>query len=216
MQEITVHKGECFEHVFVGEPLDMKIIQQAGSRVRIHVIDLQGVESRICVEQVGEGCKTEIFGLVYPVVASTDASSMAQGTIHTRVRHLVKGGESVQLLKFALDGHSKGDFFGELYIAPDAQQTSAQQTNRNLLLSEHAVMRTRPQLEIYADDVKASHGASTGQLDESSLFYMQQRCIDPETGRKLLLQAFLNEVVDTIDDVSVREDICARLNSALG
>jgi Fe-S cluster assembly protein SufD len=106
-----------------------------------------------------------------------------------------------------LDDNSRGRFIGDLKIAPDAQQTEAHQTNRNLLLSETAEMRTQPQLEIYADGVKATHGASTGQLDESALFYMQQRGIDKQKARQLLVNAFMKEVVETISDEKVKSDV---------
>lgn len=200
MQEVVVHSGESLERVFLSQPVDLRITQEAGSRVRLHVLDFEGVNAHIEIDQVGEGCDTEIYGLCYLRSPEKGCPQGREGVIHTAVRHLVGGGRSSQLIKFALDGEAKGEFFGQLYIAPDAQQTEAYQTNRNLLLSDDARMRTRPQLEIYADDVRASHGATTGRLDESSLFYMQQRCIDPEKGRKLLLEAFLREVTDTISD----------------
>lgn len=203
-EQITVHSGETFEKVLVNESVDLHITQEAGSHVRLHVVDLAGCDSHIRIDQTGTGCETEIYGLCY---LSTSSSS----SLHTHVRHLVGGGKSTQLVKFALGGESKGAFFGELYIAPDAQQTEALQTNRNLLLSDKAEMRTRPQLEIYADDVKASHGASTGQLDESSLFYMQQRGISPEVGRQLLIEAFLNEIIDTIQDEKLVESLHSML-----
>lgn len=87
------------------------------------------------------------------------------------------------------------------------RKTEAHQTNRNLVLSENAEMRTRPQLEIYADDVKATHGASTGQLDESALFYMQQRGIDKQKARQLLVGAFMKDVLQSISDESLREQL---------
>ena len=95
---------------------------------------------------------------------------------------------------------------------PDAQQVEAYQTNRNILLSRQAEMTTEPQLEIYADDVKASHGATTGQLDDSALFYMQQRCISRETARKLLLCAFFDDVVRTLSDEKLQEDILEKIS----
>jgi Fe-S cluster assembly protein SufD len=94
-----------------------------------------------------------------------------------------------------------------LKIAPDAQQTIAHQTNRNLLLSDDAEMRTLPQLEIYADDVQASHGATTGQLDTSAIFYMQQRGIGKQKARQLLVDAFIKEVINTIEDTSLRQSL---------
>ena len=116
-----------------------------------------------------------------------------------------------QFIKFVLDDQAQGSFQGELKILPDAQKVSAIQTNRNLLLSEQATMRTQPQLEIYADDVKASHGATTGQLDESALFYMQQRGIDPATGRKMLINAFMQDIIDQISDEQLREQVRQQL-----
>ena len=133
----------------------------------------------------------------------------------THVHHNVGGGESKQLIKFVLDENAKGEFFGELKIAPNAQKTEAHQTNRNLLLSDTAVMRTRPQLEIYADDVKATHGASTGQLDESALFYMQQRCLSEQTARRLLIGAFMKDVLETISDDAQREQLVQAIDGVV-
>ena len=116
------------------------------------------------------------------------------------MHHDIGDGVSRQLIKFVLDDAAKGEFLGELVIRQDAQRVDAQQTNRNLLLSKTATMRTRPQLEIYADDVKASHGATTGQLDESALFYMQQRCIAPDEARKMLLRAFIMDIVEKVPE----------------
>ncbi|KAB4030920.1 Fe-S cluster assembly protein SufD, partial [Bacteroides uniformis] len=89
-------------------------------------------------------------------------------------------------------------FAGLVLVRPDAQHTSSQQTNRNLCATRDAHMYTQPQLEIYADDVKCSHGATVGQLDESALFYMRQRGIPVREARLLLMFAFVNEVIDTI------------------
>ena len=91
-----------------------------------------------------------------------------------------------------------GAFAGLVLVRPDAQHTSSQQTNRNLCATRDAHMYTQPQLEIYADDVKCSHGATVGQLDESALFYMRQRGIPVREARLLLMFAFVNEVIDTI------------------
>ena len=179
MDTMVLHKGEVFERVFVNEAVDLQIDQEAGSHVKIHVIN---APFSITVNQLEEGCKTEIYGLEH---------------LHGEA---VGGGTSNQLIKFVLDDHARGHFIGDLKIAPDAQQVEAHQTNRNLLLSENAEMRTQPQLEIYADDVQATHGASTGQLDESALFYMQQRGIGKQKARQLLVGAFMREIVDSIGD----------------
>jgi Fe-S cluster assembly protein SufD len=192
---MKVSKGDIFERVFVNEEVHLQIDQEAGSHVKIHVIN---APFSITVNQLEEGCKTEIYALEN---LHAEDSVLAE----THVTHFVGGGTSNQLIKFVLDDNARGRFIGDLKIAQDAQQTEAHQTNRNLLLSETAEMRTQPQLEIYADDVKATHGASTGQLDESALFYMQQRGIDKQKARQLLVNAFMKEVIETISDEEMRE-----------
>ena len=187
---MKVSKGDIFERVFVNEEVNLQIDQEAGSHVKIHVIN---ASFSITVNQLGEGCQTEIYAL-------ENLHGEENVTAETHVTHAVGGGTSNQLIKFVLDDNARGRFIGDLKIAQDAQQTEAHQTNRNLLLSETAEMRTQPQLEIYADDVKATHGASTGQLDESALFYMQQRGISKEKARQLLVGAFMKEVITAISD----------------
>ena len=201
--DMRISKGEIFERVFINEEVNLQIDQETGSHVKIHVIN---ASFSITVNQLGEGCRTEIYGL-------ENLHGDEHVTAETHVTHAVGGGTSNQLIKFVLDDHSHGSFSGDLKIAPDAQKTEAHQTNRNLLLSENAEMRTRPQLEIYADDVKATHGASTGQLDESALFYMQQRGIDKQKARQLLVNAFMKDVLATISDEKIREQL---LNSIDG
>ena len=224
MSEIIIHSGETFEKVFLNESVNLHFVQEAGSHVKIHVLNMPfdnsitrnidiskqscplEAKNNIVVEQVGEGCSTEIYALAY-------LHGDEQVTAETHVTHAVGGGTSNQLVKFVLADRARGSFIGDLKISPDAQKTEALQTNRNLLLSEDAEMRTRPQLEIYADDVKATHGASTGQLDESALFYMQQRGIDKQKARQLLVNAFMKDVLATISDEKIREQL---LNSIDG
>ena len=202
MDTRVLHKGEVFERVFVNEPeVDLHIVQEAGSRVKIGIVsnDLkqpQTTSNKITVEQAGEGCETEIYVLAF-------LRGDEQLTTETHVKHAVGGGKSNQLIKYVLDDNARGYFIGDLKIAPDAQKTEAHQTNKNLVLSETAQMRTRPQLEIYADDVQATHGASTGQLDEAALFYMQQRGIGKQKARQLLVNAFMQEILDILSIDSV-------------
>ena len=206
MSVITLHSGETFEKVFLNEPeVDLHIVQEAGSHVKIHLINLETsgsrdveISNKIVVEQQGEGCVTEVYALAY-------LQNEECVKTETHVQHSVGGGVSNQLIKFVLNDNSHGRFIGDLKIAKDAQKTEAHQTNRNLLLSETAEMRTQPQLEIYADDVQATHGASTGQLDKSALFYMQQRGISKEKARQLLVGAFMKDVIATINDETLRE-----------
>ena len=215
IQHITLAAGETREFVFINEPnTHWHIVQEENSSLRVHVIYLSENEqnaewkSTLTVEQNAPHCRTEIYamGLLH---------QSQQAHLLTRVYHNIGGGYSSQVLKFVLDDHAKGSFRGELKIQPNAQQTEAYQTNRNILLSRHAEMLTEPQLEIYADDVKASHGATTGQLDESALFYMQQRCIDRDTAAKLLLCAFFNEVIETLTDTQLQEELVEKINRIL-
>lgn len=211
----TIAAGETRELVLLNEAnMDWHIVQEAGSILRVHMLYLSKDDvdaqwqSSLTVEQNGAGCRSEIYGMGL-------LHDSQQAHVRTRVIHNIGGGYSSQIIKFVLDDQSKGSFRGELKILPDAQQTEAYQTNRNILLSHQADMLTEPQLEIYADDVKASHGATTGQLDDSALFYMQQRCISRDVAAKLLLQAFFEEVVGTLSDENVREEIARKIQDIL-
>ncbi|MGZ5056529.1 MAG: Fe-S cluster assembly protein SufD, partial [Methylobacter sp.] len=117
---------------------------------------------------------------------------------HTRINHLKPYGVSREIYKGVLDDRARGVFQGRVIVDIDAQKTDSQMNNRNLLLSDDAEADTKPQLEIYADDVKCSHGVTVGQLDEKSIFYLQSRCVDEETARNMLTFAFANEMVDKI------------------
>ena len=201
MDTKILHKGEIYEHVFLNEPeVSLHIVQEAGSRVKIHILNFSSAVNNIVIEQTGKGCKTEVYGLAY-------LRGEERVSTETHVLHVVGESVSNQLIKFVLDDNAHGHFVGDLKIVKDAQKTEAHQTNRNLLLSETAEMRTQPQLEIYADDVQATHGASTGQLDEAALFYMQQRGLSKQKARQLLVNAFMKEVVDTISDEALREQL---------
>ena len=212
---ITLLPGQTRELVFINE-VDMHrhIIQEAESVLKLHVICLAQDQSdaqwhaNLTVEQNGAGCRTEIYSMAL-------LHHDQQAHLRARVIHNIGGGYSSQVIKFVLNDHTKASFQGCLKIQPDAQQTEAYQTNRNILLSRHADMLTEPQLEIYADDVKASHGATTGQLDEAALFYMQQRCVDRATASKLLLQAFFDEVLRTLTDEGVREELNQTIENIL-
>lgn len=119
---------------------------------------------------------------------------------HTRINHNKPHGISRELYKGILDDRARGVFQGRVVVAEDAQKTDSNMNNRNLLLSADAEADTKPQLEIYADDVKCGHGVTVGQLDDKSIFYLQSRAIDEETARNILTFAFANEMVDKISD----------------
>lgn len=130
---------------------------------------------------------------------------------HTRINHLKPHGISRQLYKGVLDDKARGVFQGRVVVAEDAQKTDSQMNNRNLLLSNDAEADTKPQLEIYADDVKCAHGVTVGQLDEKSIFYLQSRCVDEETARNMLTFAFANEMVDKVKIKSLHDLILGQV-----
>ncbi|MBI1183561.1 Fe-S cluster assembly protein SufD [bacterium] len=115
---------------------------------------------------------------------------------HTVVDHRLPNCESNELYKGVLNGYSTGVFNGKIFVRQDAQKTNAYQQNRNLLISDHATINTKPQLEIWADDVKCSHGCTVGQLDEEQLFYLRSRGIDTNSARALMIYAFASEIVE--------------------
>lgn len=126
---------------------------------------------------------------------------------HTRIDHLAPLGTSREYYRGVLDGSSRGVFSGKVIVHPGAAHTDAHQSNRNLLLSRQAEVDTKPQLEIYADEVKCTHGATVGQLDEDSLFYMRSRGLDEEMARSLLVYGFANDMIDRVPVPELRARI---------
>ncbi len=135
---------------------------------------------------------------------------------HTNVDHTIPHAESNELYKGILADQSRGVFNGKIFVRQDAQKTNAFQQNNNILLSEDATVNTKPQLEIWADDVKCSHGCTVGQLDEEALFYLQARGIDKTQAKGLLLYAFAGEVLEKIETESFREYCDALIQERLG
>ena len=122
---------------------------------------------------------------------------------HTYVNHLVSNCMSDENYKYVLDDKSTGVFNGRVIVQQDAHKINDYQHNGNVLLSDFAKINSKPELEIYADDVKCSHGSTTGQLDEDALFYLQTRGISKEKARKVLVSAFVIEVLESIDNKKV-------------
>jgi Fe-S cluster assembly protein SufD len=126
---------------------------------------------------------------------------------HMIVDHAQPRCNSHEYYNGILEDRSKGVFHGRILVRPDAQKTDAKQTNKNLLLSENATIDTKPQLEIYADDVKCTHGATVGQLNDESVFYLRSRGIGPETARRMLIHAFAAEIIDRVRCAPVRAEL---------
>lgn len=145
----------------------------------------------------GEGINAHLNGLY--LVSGT---SLVDN--HTVVDHRKPHSYSNELYKGVMDENGKAVFNGKIFVRPDAQKTNAFQSNRNILLSESSNIHTKPQLEIWADDVKCSHGCTTGQLDEEALFYLRSRGIPHDTARGMLLNAFGSETLEGIHDERIR------------
>lgn len=167
--------------------------QAATSVYNSAVITLSGgiVRNNLSTVLAGKGADAHYYGL-YCVNGKTLVDN------HTLVDHAVAHCTSNELYKGIMDDKSTGVFNGKIMVREDAQKTLAYQSNRNILLSNNASINTKPQLEIFADDVKCSHGCTTGQLDEESLFYLRARGLDKDQARALLLYAFAGEILDKI------------------
>jgi Fe-S cluster assembly protein SufD len=126
---------------------------------------------------------------------------------HMRVEHRKPHCASHELYKGILDDQARAVFNGRIYVHKGAQKTDAKQTNRNLLLSAKALVQSNPQLEIFADDVRCTHGSTTGELDADALFYLRTRGLDRAAARGLLTYAFASELVETIDVPALRDDL---------
>ena len=127
--------------------------------------------------------------------------------ITTLMQHKHPESKSNQHIKGILQKKSSGVFQGKVIVSKDAQKTDAFQFNQNLLLSETAEVNAKPELEIYADDVKCSHGATTGELDEQMLFYLRSRGLNKEDAKKLLIEGFINELFDDIGNKDLKEKL---------
>ena len=190
--------------------LQRDIRVEAGQRTDMVLIVMPGVscDVKLDVTLAGEGSEANIYGAY---VCGADE----RVKIAVDMRHDVPHCNSRQLFKGIAGGASKVDFYGKIIVAQDAQKTEAYQENHNILLSDDAKVDTKPQLEIYADDVKCSHGATIGRLSEEEQFYMRSRGISLEDAKVLQMISFLAPVLDAIPDPRQREDISRQLESAI-
>jgi Fe-S cluster assembly protein SufD len=142
-------------------------------------------------------------------------AGLEEANIVTTIDHAAVGGTTSELIKGVAGGRGHGAFQGKITVREGAQQTDARQTSRNLILGRRAVIDTKPELEILADDVKCAHGASVGALDEAALFYLHARGIPTDEARRLLVEGFLREPVEGIADPTIREHLLRRLSLRL-
>ncbi len=175
------------------------VTQGRASRFTSHAISLGALLARddIDVQLAAPGVECNLNGLYM-------AGGRQHVDTHSRVDHLQPHGTSNEFYKGVLDGHGRGIFNGKVIVHPDAQKTDARQRNQNLLLSDDAEADTKPELEIYADDVKCAHGATVGQLDADSVFYLRSRGMDETAARSLLTYAFASEIIDRVQLPAIR------------
>lgn len=187
-----------------------EIYQKNSSRVNTFTFTLHGklYRNNLHLQLDGEGIESHMYGL-YLLNADTLADN------HTVVDHKKANSFSNELYKGIMDDNSKGVFNGKIFVRPNAQKTNAFQANRNIILSDKAMVNTKPQLEIWADDVKCSHGCTTGQLDEEALFYLRSRGLHKDTARAMMLYAFAGEVLNYVKHPVLKEYIDALISDRL-
>jgi Fe-S cluster assembly protein SufD len=197
-------QGETGENFLLNRE---QVSLQRDARFHINTLSLNGnwIRNELSISLEGPNAHAGLNGLFLPVQQQTVDN-------HTRVDHKAAHCESRELYKGMLRDQSTGVFNGKVFVHPDAQKTNAYQSNANILLSDEAQMYTKPELEIYADDVKCSHGTTTGQLDEAAVFYLKARGIGEENARRLLTNAFLSDVLEEVKHAAVRDFVLRDLS----
>ena len=197
---ITVPQGQLVRDIRIS----------AGQKTDLVLLVYPGVSCDIKLDIIlaGEGAEANIYGAY--ICAGQEKVKIAVD-MHHKVPHC----NSRQLFKGIAGGTSRVDFYGKIIVAKDAQRTEAYQENHNLLLSDGAKVDTKPQLEIYADDVKCSHGATIGRLNEEEQFYMRSRGITLEDAKVLQMISFIAPVLDNIEDAQEREEVKCQFEEAI-
>jgi Fe-S cluster assembly protein SufD len=187
---LIVGPGENFEQVWLptADDVQVKRVQialEASAKARIFVLNTAPVYGRIELEvSLAEGANFELFG-------ANMGAGLSTNEIVTNVKHIGEGGRSRQTIRSVLNGKAVGSYLGKVEVARGAQKTDAEQSVKAMLLDRGATANAKPELEIFADDVKCAHGATVGELDAMQLFYAESRGLDPATARALLLEGFV-------------------------
>lgn len=213
-QDVAVAAGETHRHAMVvgGDAPELHRIRLTiapGARGELFVVVAGEDYTRVeCEVTLGEGAHFELGGV-------TIGGGNAVREIVTRLRHAAPAATSHQVVRSVHWGEATGNFLGRIEVAREGQQTDAEQDFKGLLLSRGACANARPELEIFADDVKCAHGAAIGQLDEMARFYMAARGIAPDAAKALLVQAFLADALAALDDEEQREALFAAALASL-
>jgi Fe-S cluster assembly protein SufD len=208
---LTVGAGESLEDVWLPGCDDVQLRRVTlalgeGSKARIFALNIAPVYGRIELEvSLAEGAEFELFG-------ANIGTGLSTNEFVTNVKHIGIGGRSRQIIRSVLNGKAVGSYLGKVEVARGAQQTDAEQSVKAMLLDRGATANCKPELEIYADDVKCAHGATVGELDAMQLFYAESRGLDPASARALLLEGFVMGLWDSAKD---RDAICTAARDAL-
>jgi Fe-S cluster assembly protein SufD len=188
-----------------------QVHQLKDSNFTINTITLQGtlVRNNLNIEVQGEGCETNLNG-IYLGAAKNHIDN------HTMVDHLKPNCNSNEVYKGILDDQSVGVFNGKVFVRRDAQKTNAFQQNNNILLTDDAVINSNPELEIYADDVKCSHGCTIGQLDDEAIFYLRARGVSKRSAINLMITAFVKDALDRIGVPALKNYIDTTIDTRFG
>jgi Fe-S cluster assembly protein SufD len=215
-EEISVGQNSRFDFCKIQDTLNIievcntSIKQESSSHVNTFTLTLEGtlIRNNLSISIDGEKCESHFHGL----------SLLKGDTIgdqHTVVDHRKPNSFSNELYKGVMDGRSRSVFNGKIFVRPHAQKTNAFQSNRNILLTDQATINTKPQLEIWADDVKCSHGCTTGQLDDEALFYLQSRGIGKEDARAMLLYAFAMQTTELVSNTALKAYVDSLISGRL-
>lgn len=185
--------------------------QAKNSNFKINTITLNGglIRNDLFIDVKGENAETHLNG-TYVLKGNQHVDN------HTTVDHLVANCESNELYKGVIDEKATAVFNGKVFVRPNAQKINAYQSNGNVLLSDSASVNSKPELEIYADDVKCSHGSTTGQLDDEAIYYLRARGISEKSAKALMVTAFIGDVIDKIDNEAVVEYVHNELHERFG
>jgi len=208
---LTVGPGESFEKIWLPSDEDVlvrrvQVALEKDAKARIFALNAATEYGRTEFEvSLAEGADFELFGANIGTGTSTNE-------IVTNVRHIGVGGRSRQTIRSVLNGKAVGSYLGKVEVARGAQQTDAEQSVKAMLLDRGATANCKPELEIFADDVKCAHGATVGELDAMQLFYAESRGLDPMSARALLLEGFVMDLWDSAKD---GDAICIAARDAL-
>jgi Fe-S cluster assembly protein SufD len=211
---LIVGTGESLEEVWLplSDDVQLRRVQLAlgqGARARIFALNTARVYGRIELEvSLAEGAEFELYG-------ANIGTGLSTNEIVTNLKHIGEGGRSRQVIRSVLNGKAVGSYLGKVGVAHGAQQTDAEQSVKAMLLDRGATANCKPELEIFADDVKCAHGATVGELDPMQLFYAQSRGLDPASARALLLEGFVMGLWEDVAPGGERDAICEAAREAL-